>query len=325
MNSHIRSRRNRFSVNIWPGFVDALGALLLTIIFLLSMFVLAQFFLGQALSGRDDALAKLRSQIDELSTLLSLERDANTEMRDSIAALSATLQDVNLKREQLQAQLAEADTTGEKTRLAEAEVALLNQQMNALRTQLAALEKALEASERRDQQQQAQIVNLSKRLNAALASKVEELARYRSEFFGRLRDVLGQRDDIRIVGDRFVFQSEVLFASGSATIGDPGKAQLAALAKTLLDISRKIPGDIAWVLQVEGHTDIRPINSPYFPSNWELSSARALSVVRFLQDQGIPPERLSAAGYGPYQPLDKGNSDAAFERNRRIELKLTQR
>jgi len=154
---------------------------------------------------------------------------------------------------------------------------------------------------------------------------VQELSRYRSEFFGRLRDVLGDRKDIRIVGDRFVFQSEVLFASGEAELGQAGKEQLAALARTLLDIAERIPDELNWVLRVDGHTDKLPISTEKFPSNWELSTARAISVTRFLQQQGIPPERLAATGFAEYQPLDESNTPEAFRRNRRIELKLTQR
>lgn len=318
-------RKSRFTPNIWPGFVDALSTLLLVIIFLLSMFALAQFFMSQALSGRDEALARLQAEVSELSELLSLERDANAELRQGIAQLSDALQAGNLARSELEARLHQMDGAEERSQAAKAEVDLLNHQLTELRRQLASLETALKASEERDLEQQATIVNLSQRLNAALASKVEELAKYRSEFFGRLRDVLGTRDDIRIVGDRFVFQSEVLFESGSDAIGEPGRAQLAMLAATLKTVAAKIPDDIAWVLLVEGHTDIRPIRGDKFASNWELSTARALSVVHFLQAQGIAPERLAAAGFGPFQPLDKGQSDEAYQRNRRIELKFSQR
>src|SRR3546814_2610225 len=167
--------------------------------------------------------------------------------------------------------------------------------------------------------------SLGKRLNVALASKVQELARYRSEFFGRLREILGSREDIRIVGDRFVFQSEILFASGSATIEQDGRPQLARLAGTLKEIAADIPDDIDWVLRVDGHTDRRPIDTLAFPSNWELSTARAVSVVKFLIEQGIPPARLVAAGFGEFQPLDTGNDEIAYRRNRRIEFKLTER
>ena len=208
---------------------------------------------------------------------------------------------------------------------ARAQVALLNQQLSAVRQQLVRLNAALEAAEAKDEEQEAVIADLGKRLNVALAQKVEELSRYRSEFFGRLREVLGDRRDIHVAGDRFVFQSEVLFASGSAEIGINGQQQLAQLARTLLEIAKSIPPEISWVLRVDGHTDVIPISTPRFPSNWELSTARAVSVVKFLVDQGIPPARLTAAGFGEFQPLDSRDDEIGHRRNRRIELKLTER
>lgn len=373
-------RRSSSSANadIWPGFVDALATLLMVIIFLLTVFVLAQFFLSDLLAGRDQALKRLETQVAELADMLALERQAGAEMRESVAALSAQLQASTTARDELTTRVselaaslesarAEAETaTGElaatrseltatreqlaaargqlaardeslsksKEALAEeqrvsnarrAEVERLSQALASLRNQLARLNAALEASEKKSEEQKAQIVNLGKRLNAALASKVEELARYRSEFFGRLREVLGNRRDIRIVGDRFVFQSEVLFGSGDTHLQAGGKGQIKQLAKTLLELSRKIPPGIDWVLRVDGHTDVRPISTAAFPSNWELSTARALSVVRALVAEGVPPQRLVAAGFGPYQPMDAGNSEQAFARNRRIEFKLTER
>jgi chemotaxis protein MotB len=206
-----------------------------------------------------------------------------------------------------------------------AQVELLNQQIAALRRQLATIANALEAAETTAKEQKVQIADLGRRLNVALAGKVQELARYRSEFFGRLREILGQRQDIRVVGDRFVFQSEVLFETGSADLGVVGRLQLTRLADTLNEIAPEIPPEIEWVLRIDGHTDSRPISTPEFPSNWELSTARAISVVRFLIDQGIPPGRLAATGFGQFQPLDTGTDEIAFRRNRRIELKLTQR
>ena len=208
---------------------------------------------------------------------------------------------------------------------AQVQVTLLNRQLAALREQLAQVAEALEISEAKNQEQEVQIADLGKRLNVALASKVQELARYRSEFFGRLREALGNRQDIRIVGDRFVFQSEILFGSGSATIGGEGRQQLAQLATTLREISETIPPELDWVLRVDGHTDRQPISTAAFPSNWELSTARAVSVVKFLVNQGIPPGRLAATGFGEFQPLDPGGDEIAYRRNRRIEFKLTQR
>ena len=202
---------------------------------------------------------------------------------------------------------------------------MLTQQISALRRQLAALEEALDASEKRDKESQGRIADLGQRLNVALAQRVQELSRYRSEFFGRLRTILGNRPDIRIVGDRFVFQSEVFFDTGQALLLPEGRAELDKLATALIDLDKQIPSEIAWVLRVDGHTDVRPINSPLFKSNWELSSARAISVVQYLVSLGVPPQRLVAAGFAEFQPLDTAPTEDAYKRNRRIELKLTER
>jgi chemotaxis protein MotB len=206
-----------------------------------------------------------------------------------------------------------------------AKVDLLNQQLLSLRRQIAALNNALEASEQKDRASQTRIKNLGARLNAALARQVQELQRYRSDFFGRLRELLKNRKDIRVVGDRFVFESEVLFPSGSSDLTPEGLSAMDQLASAIVELERQIPKEINWALQVDGHTDIRPIASPTFPSNWELSTARAISVVRYLITRGVPPKRLVAAGYGEFQPLEQGNTEDVLRRNRRIELKLTNR
>jgi chemotaxis protein MotB len=349
-----RRSSRRSSIDIWPGFVDALAQLLMVIIFILLVFTAGQFYLGAALSGRDQALQKLQHQVDELANLLSLERQTSEQLRSGNLALSAQLKSALAERDQLKADLetktaaivqqqeaaathakelqgraesAEQALSAEKeiSRQALAHVDDLNAQIATLRDQLSRIAAALDASEAKVKDQQGQIVELGKRLNLALVNKVEELARYRSEFFGRLREILGERPDIRIVGDRFIFQSEVLFAPGSADLADDAKKQLAQVFATLKDVSAKIPPDINWILEVEGHTDHRPISTPQFPSNWELSMARAMSVVRFAIEQGIPAARLAAAGFADQQPLDPRNSDDAYRRNRRIELKLTER
>ena len=462
-------RRQRQPLDIWPGFVDALSALLIIIIFLLMVFTLAQFFLSEMLSGRNQALERLNRQIAELGEMLSLERTANAGLEDEVSRLSGDLQASITTRERLSSQLAEllpqknalesmlADRTQERDSLqirlndavatagktatelelaqkvvaadkekieaqlgeiaqlnrdinalrevravleknvselatalkarnasltalrdrskeletklsteqertalaqqaiekkdltirqlaeqaqrigedltveqrasvaAQTHVEALNRQLLALRQQLGRLNAALEASEANSAAQNIQIVSLGKRLNQALASKVAELARYRSEFFGRLRESLGNRRGIRIVGDRFVFQSEVLFSSGSADLNPGGKQQIAKLATTLVEISGRIPDDLNWVLRVDGHTDRVPIRNTKFPSNWELSSARAIAVVKELMEFGVPANRLVAAGFGEFQPLDTRRDEVAHRRNRRIEFKLTQR
>ena len=477
-----RARASR-SDNTWPGFVDALATLLLVIMFLLVVFMLAHFFLTQAISGRDEALLRLNNQVNELSQLLAMERRETEEMRISVTQLSASLQTSNFERDQLAvrlhdmtaraedaeaalqaanqvveadretitARLAEierlrrdvdalqavrddleievgglallietadeevdrlnADLTdaeaerdareealrlalldltsvrdrsaeleaqladeAERTLLAQTEladrevrlselqdlynlttdnldfatqglalaeedlalernlseqarsqVAILNQQILAMRQQLAQIQAALNAADERDVEQQVVIENLGARLNVALAQRVEELSTYRSEFFGRLVELLGNRSDIRVVGDRFVFQSEVLFTVGQVELGEDGKIELTTLADALLEISANIPDEINWVLRVDGHTDTQPINTPLFPSNWELSTARAISVVKFLIEQGVPEDRLAATGFGEFQPIDATPDEVGYRRNRRIEMKLTER
>ena len=477
-----RARASR-SDNTWPGFVDALATLLLVIMFLLVVFMLAHFFLTQAISGRDEALLRLNNQVNELSQLLAMERRETEEMRISVTQLSASLQTSNFERDQLAvrlhdvtaraedaeaalqaanqvveadretitARLAEierlrrdvdalqavrddleievgglallietadeevdrlnADLTdaeaerdareealrlalldltsvrdrsaeleaqladeAERTLLAQTEladrevrlselqdlynlttdnldfatqglalaeedlalernlseqarsqVAILNQQILAMRQQLAQIQAALNAADERDVEQQVVIENLGARLNVALAQRVEELSTYRSEFFGRLVELLGNRSDIRVVGDRFVFQSEVLFTVGQVELGGDGKIELTTLADALLEISTNIPDEINWVLRVDGHTDTQPINTPLFPSNWELSTARAISVVKFLIEQGVPEDRLAATGFGEFQPIDATPDEVGYRRNRRIEMKLTER
>ena len=391
--------RNQHRTDIWPGFVDALAALLMVIIFLLMVFVIAQFFLNDALTGRDEALERLQVQVSDLADLLSLERQANEELRASTAKLSDELQAsisisdglkkqvknlklqaktaeelaANLKNElalslsnigenekiiesqltqigtlrndveslkalreeleekvtQLLSKVSNKDeqliTEKKLSQTARAQIALLNKQVTALRKQILQIANILEASEKIAKQRRVKIANLGKRLNAALASKVQELARYRSEFFGRLRDVLGSQPGIRIVGDRFVFQSEVLFSKGSDQLENEGQKQIQQLAGTLRAITVKIPKNIDWILRVDGHTDQIPIRTTRFPSNWELSTARAISVVKFLVQRGISPTNLAATGFGEFQPIDQRDTEEAYIRNRRIELKLTQR
>jgi chemotaxis protein MotB len=338
-----RARRDA-GMNYWPGFVDALSTLILGIIFLLSVFVVVQFYLTQEVSGKDVALARLNAQIAQLTDLLSMEKTGKLTLEEQIAQMRANLATSEEERDRYrglyegvgtgssEAQGKVVELTGKldaERRLAArtlAQVEVLNQQITALRRQLAALEEALDASSKKDQESQTRIADLGQRLNVALAQRVQELSRYRSDFFGRLRAILGSRPDIRIVGDRFVFQSEVFFDSGQATLSRPeGRAELDKLAAALLELERRIPGEIAWVLRVDGHTDVRPINSPQFKSNWELSAARAISVVQYLVSQRVSPQRLVAAGFGEFQPIDMEKTDEAYSRNRRIELKLTER
>ena len=336
-------RRTDSGFNYWPGFVDALSTLVLAIVFLLSVFLVVQFYLSQEVSGKDKALEQLNAKIAQLNELLSLEKVTQLDLSDQLAQTRAGLATAEAERDRakgLYDGLAGAgnDAAGRANELnkaldsekqvsarALAQVEVLNQQISALRRQLAALESALDASEKRDKESQTRITDLGQRLNVALAQRVQELSRYRSEFFGRLRAILGNRPDIRIVGDRFVFQSEVFFDTGQAVLLPEGKAELDKLADALKDLDKKIPSDIPWVLRVDGHTDVRPISSPQFKSNWELSASRAISVVQYLVSLGVPPQRLVAAGFGEFQPLDTGTTEEAYKRNRRIELKLTEK
>lgn len=339
-----RSRSGRrITGDYWPGFVDAMATLLLVVTFLLSVFMLAQYFVTQEASSKDTALQRLTAQISELTELLALERSQKRSLEDELASLSASLDQAKEERDRLASRLDQAGVQGETaqdrisslTQRLEAEqevsaqalakVELLNQQLAALRRQLAALSEALEASEAREQDSKAQIADLGRRLNAALARRVQELSQYRSDFFGRLRQVLGEREDIEIVGDRFVFQAGVFFDSGSAEINPAGREELVKLAAIINQLAGEIPSEIDWVLRIDGHTDKRPITTAAFPSNWELSTQRAVNVVKFLIDKGVPADRLVAAGFGEYQPLAEGSSEQALRRNRRIELKLTQK
>ncbi|TAD91458.1 MAG: peptidoglycan -binding protein [Alphaproteobacteria bacterium] len=506
-----RASRRRGDVEFWPGFVDALATLLIVIIFLVLVFVLAQFFLTQAITRKDETLDRLTAQISQLGDLLALERQSVADLRlqlgetqaevsqarqqreaqnrqialltlerDGLAtrlgeaerrggdlqsrldlalraqdsaerqladaaratdADQARIRALLAEREQVQrdiaalrtvradlerevaklagdvrardASLAERDqrlaerdqrlteaaqaradleqrlasqagtldattrdlgavrdraaalearlaTEVERTllaqrqiaerevrleellaasgaltrdltaaqRLSEAqrdEIALLARQLDEVRAQLVRLNAALEQAEAEARDKGVQIINLGQRLNAALAGRVEELARYRSEFFGRLRQLLGDRDDVRVVGDRFVFQSEVLFPTGSAELRGEGREQVLRLAATIRELIDVMPTDLPWILRVDGHTDRAPIRSGQFRSNWELSAARAITVVRTLIEQGIPPDRVAAAGFGEFQPLGPDDDPDARARNRRIELKLTER
>jgi len=470
-----RTRRGGQGGDTWAGFVDALSTLLMVLIFALVVFMLAQFFLSLALSGRDQALARLEDRVAELADMLALERSGSAEMRLELAQLSAELQRANAARDEagqalallrserdamvarlgateaelerareeitvgrdtLALRLAEvaslqrdidalrqvrdemedevgrmvllmeearrnearastaleaseeelaaareridtllADLTAnrdrsmelearlsdaeERTVLAQSEIEereirlvelaeavtmteeeraeaerisdrrlaqimLLNQQLSALRAQIAALNEVLDASEAANEENQVQIAELGARLNAALASRVQELARYRSEFLERLMDVLATRSDIRIEGDRFVLPSELLFDSGSADISPEGRAELDKIARLAIELAQEIPSDVRWIFRVDGHTDIVPISTPQFASNWELSTARATAVVRYLIARGVPANRLAATGFGEFQPIETGRDSASLRANRRIEFKLTE-
>jgi chemotaxis protein MotB len=422
-----RYRYSQQSSSIWPGYVDALSALLMVVIFVLLIFTFSQFILSYILSGQNTELQSLHARIAEISELLGLERNRNEQMVKQVASLSSQIevltldrtklrgevddltaqnethkeekerqlrtiaslqQDINalqtlrreleqkiaetavgLEREQqltmslrdrskaLEASLADEQ---EKTLLAQrnveqsdiriralsaligeqqqsidkeqrltadarAEVALLKQQLAQLHSQLEEISTALSASEATRTEQQEKIRDLGNRLNVELARKVNELERYRSDFFGRLRKIIGDNPVIRIEGDRFLLQAELLFPSGTAELGEQGRVQLKKVAAVLLQLIPSIPADLPWILRVDGHTDRVPIHSEKFASNWELSMARAVSVVRYLAEQGVPEERMAAAGFSKFHPIDPADNEAAYRKNRRIEIKLTSR
>ncbi len=334
-----RARRQGSHGEFWPGYVDVLSTLLLVVTFLLSVFMVAQFYVSQEATDKDTALRRITRQLAELTNMLSLEKGKGKSLEEELASLQAAFATLKTENERLSGaagaggekdariaalnkELADQKSLGSD---AMSKVDLLNQQLLALRRQIAALQEALNAAESKDKESQARISDLGARLNVVLARQVQELQRYRSDFFGRLRELLRDRKDIRVVGDRFIFQSEVLFPSGQATMTAEGLAAIDQLAMAIVELERSIPSEIDWALQVDGHTDVRPIASLQFPSNWELSSARATSVVKYLISRGVSPKRLVAAGYGEFQPLEEGASEEILRRNRRIELKLTNR
>ncbi|MGF2735606.1 peptidoglycan -binding protein [Marinobacter sp. DUT-1] len=343
-------RRSRSSTNIWPGYVDALSALLMLVIFMLLVYVVSQLYLSQTLSDRDTQLARLNAQLDELSELLGLERSRTEALEEqmitlqddyssSLARNDELVDRLESTREQLMQQTATAEAQAERLAIMEesidekdemsasqqAMILRLSNQIASLREQLRKIASALELQEQMTAEKEEELANVSQRLNALLAERVSELEQYQSEFFARLRDILASNENIRIVGDRFLLPSELLFASGSAELGEDGKRELDKLANLLLDVASKIPEDVDWILRIDGHTDIVPINTPKFPSNWELSTARAVAVVRYLAAQGVPERRMVAAGFGEFFPVAEGTSPDALQKNRRIELKLTDR
>lgn len=426
----------RFSATIWPGFVDAMTALLMVLMFVLTIFMVVQSVLRDTISTQDSELSALNEQVAGLSKALSLQekksadlgaaletagqkitafeaqvaalisaRDAAQaeaaaraadlkldratieELRgklkasgDEVAAMTLALEAARAKAEEtltllaaanaakqdlqgrLDAELSEAEKraalkaaaeaalASEKEISAEAakKVALLNEQIGALRAQLGELQGVLDAAKSRDEAAQVQLETLGSQLNAALAqvaaeqkrraaleeaarlkaeAEAKDLARYRSEFFGRMSELLAGREGVRVVGDRFVFSSEVLFKPGSAELSAEGKAQIARVAETFGELSGQIPPEIDWILRVDGHTDNVPLSGQgEFKDNWELSQARALAVVRYMIEAlGFPPNRLAATGFGEFRPVAEGDSAEARAANRRIELKLTER
>jgi chemotaxis protein MotB len=358
--------------------VDALSSLLMVIIFVLMIFVLSQFFLSQKMSGQDEALVELKNNLTELSELLSIEREATTELTSQLSILESKI--INLKtdldekkiiasqyieeiagkdniismtqieigklkdiiNQKNQDALDDKNTLVQltkdnkvkdsqiidkqnKIRASQEEIKILISASLKLRNKLSQLQTLLSAYKAKDKKEKIKVISLGKDVNSALARRVEELQKFKSDFFGRVKALIKGRKEIRIVGDRFVFQSEVLFALGSDELGEKGKLEMIKLASTLMEIEKSLPTDIDWILQIDGHTDNLPVKpGQSYKDNWELSTKRALSVLRFLIKQGIKPNRLSASGYGSFQPIDNRNLVTARTKNRRIEMKITQ-
>jgi chemotaxis protein MotB len=361
MNSLARRRR---ALDIWPGFVDALSSLILVMVFVLLLFAIGQFVLSQTIAGKNQALADLNAQIAQLAQTLSLaqensraldskvkelsaslgsatsERDAAKSQLDAVQAEAArltadiaALRDLKTQLEQQVASMAGQLDQSKKDLVAAtdlnaksaAQVELLNRQLAAVRDQLAQLSAALDVANTNVKDKDRKIADLGAQLNLALANKVGELEKYRSEFFGKLRQALGNRADLRVLGDRFIVPTDILFDTGSADLNPDALANLNKLAQTLNEVAAEIPSQLDWVVRIDGHTDKRPIHTPQFPSNWELSTARAVAIVKYLVVQGIPAHRLSANGFGQFQPLENVDSEAAYAKNRRIEIQLTNR
>jgi len=336
-------RRSRSTTNVWPGYVDALSALLMLVIFMLLVYVVSQLYLSQTLSDRDTQLARLNAQLTELSELLGLEESRSEALENQLTSLqernSSLIDQLESTREQLMQQTAMADAQSErlagmeqsmdeKDQMSASQQAMilrLSNQVASLREQLRQIASALELQEQMTAEKEQELEQVSRRLNTLLAERVNQLQQYQSEFFARLRDILAGNENVRIVGDRFLLPSELLFASASAELGEEGRRELDKLADLLLDVSARIPDDVDWILRIDGHTDVIPINTQRFPSNWELSTARAVAVVRYLAAQGVPERRMAAAGFGEFFPVAEGTSPEALQRNRRIELKLTDR
>lgn len=317
-----RRIRKEKSYNYWPSFVDVLSTLLIVILFMLLVFILAHFFLGRNLDSKNSQIDVLQKKIYLLGSELSLERRTAADLSERLKNESKKARAAAQENDRLTRRISEltADVDGAKN-----EALYLSAQAESLKAELARLSGLLAQSEALSKAQEAQIVDLGKKLNRALAQKVSELAYYRSDFFGRLRKILQDNDNVEIVGDRFVFQSELFFKSGSAQLERDGKRRLDALAKVLLEISAQIPENINWIVRIDGHTDNVPVHNDKFGSNWELSSARALSVVYYLKEKGVPEKRMAAAGFGEFHPIAKGNSPKARRKNRRIEFKLTEK
>ena len=282
--------------------------------------------LNKDLIQKDSTIFNLRGKISELNNVLSLSEDKQKQQLDKLELLQNQIalleQEKQTQKETSLEEIKNMEIQSSKTL---EQVEILSNQIDTLQKEIALLNSALEASESQALIKDLEIEVLGEKLNKALTSKVFELQKYRSEFFGKLQSILGDRKDIKIVGDRFIFESELLFDSASADLQLSGKEKLSEIGLTLKETTNDIPSDIDWIIMVEGHTDKNPIQTIRYPSNWELSSARANTVLKLLLDLGFPPNRLASAGYGEFFPISDGETESDLQQNRRIELKLTSR
>jgi len=315
-------RRRRGNLDIWPGFVDALTSLLLVMIFMMLLFAIGQFVLSDALSGKSKSLESLNDRVRQLTLAVEKNDDIRRSLDARIAQLSQLLGAVQEERDRYKGSLNEKEA---RAAALSNDILALEALKRQLESEMAQLLAKVNASGQELQARDARIADLDQQLKIMLAERVNDLQKYRSEFFGKLKEALGNRGDIKIVGDRFVVPSDILYGSGSADLGPDAQANLSKLVNTIKDVSKNIPDSVGWVLRIDGHTDRMPIATERFPSNWELSTARAVAIVKFLIAQGIPANHLSANGFGQYQPVDASDNPVAFAKNRRIEFQLTNR
>ncbi len=282
--------------------------------------------LNKDLIQKDSTIFNLRGKISELNNVLSLSEDKQKQQLEKLELLQSQIASLEQENQtQKETSLEEIKNMEIQASKTLEQIEILSNQIDTLQKEIALLNNALEASESQALIKDLEIEVLGEKLNKALTSKVFELQKYRSEFFGKLQSILGDRKDIKIVGDRFIFESELLFDSASADLQLSGKEKLSEIGLTLKETTNDIPSDIDWIIMVEGHTDKKPIQTIRYPSNWELSSARANTVLKLLLDLGFPPNRLASAGYGEFFPISDGETESDLQQNRRIELKLTSR
>lgn len=327
-----RRKRSQSGLNVWPGYVDALSTLLMVVTFVLLVFVVGQQFLSAAMTQREHTLDTLKQEVSHLASMLSLSqrqvsdlKNTNNTLSNNYNSTKSALTSAEASLSAKEKELTETNSKNQALQSAQqADIIGLSAQVAELSRQLQAIAQALDIEKKIEASKDEKIADLDKKLNIALADKINQLKKYRSEFFGRLHDLLKNQPGVTVVGDRFVFQSEILFPPGSAALSAQGEKQIKTLAHTFHDVSASIPKDIPWILRVDGHADKQPIRTA-FPSNWELSSARAITVVKMLIAEGIDPHHLAATGFSDNQPLDHGSSPEAYAHNRRIEFRLTDR